>query len=87
MNDFPELKELMEKVGMKFFLQKFLNYKPGYSEEYSLERIEDLFYGFKHMLSFLVEDLVSKGKLNEAKGLVMRHNIYHRLREETKEKI
>jgi len=25
MNDFPELKELMDKVSMKFYLQKFLN--------------------------------------------------------------
>ena len=39
------------------------------------------------MLTFLVEDLVSKGKLNEAKGVALRHNIHHRLREDTKEKL
>lgn len=39
------------------------------------------------MLTFLVEDLVSKGKVNEAKGVSSRHDVYHRLREETKEKL
>ena len=80
MNDFPELKELIDKVSMKFFMQKFLNLKPGYNDEYSTERIEDLFFGFRHMLRLLVEDLVNREKFNEAKGVVLRHDIYHRLR-------
>jgi len=46
----------------------------------SLDRIEDLFCGFKPMLAYLVEDLVFKGKMNEAKGVVLRNNLETTLR-------
>ncbi len=46
----------------------------------SLDRIEDLFSGFKPMLAYLVEDLVFKGKINEAKGVVLRNNLETTLR-------
>jgi hypothetical protein len=39
------------------------------------------------MMSFLVEDLIQKGKLNEAKGVCQRNNLYHILREETMHKL
>jgi polyhydroxyalkanoate synthesis regulator phasin len=53
----------------------------------SLDRIEDLFTGFKNMLSYLVEDLVYKGKMNEAKGVVLRHNLNEHIRPTTKESL
>lgn len=39
----------------------------------SLDRVEDLLSGLKPMLAYLVEDLVFKGKLNEAKGVSERN--------------
>jgi hypothetical protein len=39
------------------------------------------------MMSFLVEDLVSKNKLNEAKGVCLRHNLFKMIKEETREKL
>jgi hypothetical protein len=41
----------------------------------SLDRIEDLFQGLKPMLAYLVEDLVFKGRMNEAKGVVLRNDL------------
>jgi len=39
-----------------------------------------MFLGFKPMLAYLVEDLVFKGKMNEAKGVVERNNLYDTIR-------
>ncbi len=39
------------------------------------------------MMSFLVEDLVQKDKLNEAKGVCQRHDLFHIIRDETREKL
>jgi hypothetical protein len=86
-NDFPELNEMLEKANIKFYLRKFLYKKPGEEENYSLDRIEDLFIGFRWMMSFLAEDLVKKGKLNEAKGVCQRHNLFKMIKEETREKL
>jgi hypothetical protein len=59
-----------------------------YKEDVSLDRIEDLLYGIKPMLSQIVEDLVFKGKLNQAKGLCIRHNLFGALKnEETKQRL
>lgn len=46
----------------------------------SLDRIEDMFNGFKPMLAYLVEDLVFRGKFNEAKGVVLRHGLEDTIR-------
>lgn len=53
----------------------------------SLDRIEDMFSGFKPMLAYLVEDLVFKGKLNEAKGVVERNDLHSTLREDVREQL
>lgn len=50
----------------------------------SLDRVEDMFCGFKPMLCYLVEDLVFKGKANEAKGMVIRNNLSDSLRQDVK---
>jgi hypothetical protein len=69
-NHFPELKERLMKSSMRYYLNRFLSKKPGQEDYLSLDRIEDLFLGFKNMLCYLVEDLVQKGKYNEAKGII-----------------
>lgn len=74
-NDYPELKERMMKSTMRYYLGRFLYKKNDNDDHISLDRIEDLFTGFKPMLSYLVEDLVYKKKLNEAKGVFLRHKL------------
>lgn len=53
----------------------------------SLDRIEDMLQGFKPMLAYLVEDLVFKGKMNEAKGVVIRNNLESVLRDDARERL
>lgn len=60
---------------MRFYLGRFLYKKPGQDDYMSLDRIEDLFQGFKPMLIYLIEDLVFKGKLIEAMGVCRRNGI------------
>lgn len=84
-NEFPELKERLLKSSMRYYLGRFLYKKPGTEDHLSLDRIEDLFTGFKPMLSYLVEDLVHKGKMNEAKGVCLRHNLLDMVRDDTRE--
>lgn len=79
-NDYPEVKERLMKASMRFYLSRFLYKKPNSDEFLSLDRIEDMFLGFAGMLTYLVEDLVFKEKINEAKGIAERHKLYHRLR-------
>ena len=61
------------KSSMRYYLGRFLYKKPNQEDYMSLDRVEDMFSGFKPMLAYLVEDLVFKGKLNEAKGVVEVH--------------
>ena len=86
-NEFPDVKERLMKNSMRYYLGRFLYKKPGHEDFLSLDRIEDMFLGFKPMLGYLCEDLVFKGKHNEAKGLCMRHGLTTYLREETKERL
>lgn len=74
-NDYPDLKERLMKNSMRYYLGRFLYKKPGQDDYMSLDRIEDMFSGFKPMLAYLVEDLVYKGKMNEAKGVVLRNDL------------
>lgn len=84
-NDFPNLKERLLKASMRYYLGRFLYKKPGQDDYLSLDRIEDLLHGFKPMLSYLVEDLLWKGKRNEAKGVCIRHDLHEIIRESTRE--
>lgn len=86
-NNFPELKERQQKQGVRYILSKFLYKKPTSEDYLSLDRIEDLFSGYKHMLQYLVEDLVNKEKLNEAKGVCERNNLIDHIKEETRGKL
>jgi len=82
-DDYPDVKERLLKSSMRYYLSKNL-YKGPKSDDYmSLARIEDLFLGFKPMLSYLVDDLVWKGKVNEAKGICIRNNLEKIIREDT----
>jgi hypothetical protein len=74
-NDFPDVKERLMKVAMRFYLGRYF-YKNSSHEDYmDLHRVEDLLLGYLPMLGYLVEDLVAKNKMNEAKGLMVRHNL------------
>lgn len=84
-NEFPDVKERLMKSSMRYYLGRFLYKKPGQDDYMSLDRIEDMFQGFKPMLAYLVEDLVFKGKMNEAKGVVMRNDLHNTLREDVRE--
>jgi hypothetical protein len=86
-NEFPEVKERLMKNSMRYYLGRFLYKKPEHEDFLSLDRIEDMFLGFKGMLGYLVEDLVYKNKMNEAKGLIIRHGLHSEIREETREKL
>ena len=72
---------------MRYYLQRFLYKKPGQDDYISLDRIEDLFSGFKPMLGYLVEDLIWKGKLNEAKGVCLRNDLNKVIRENIREQL
>lgn len=49
--------------------------------------MEDLISGFKQMMSYLVEDLAHKGKMIEAKGMMIRHEVQTFLRPEVCQKL
>lgn len=82
-DDFPELKERLYKQSMRYYLSRYLHKKPGHEEYMSLSRIEDLFYGVKPIMTYLVDDLVFKGKKNEAMGLIIRNGLFDTIREDT----
>ena len=50
-NQFPDLKDRIMKQSMRYYLSRFLYKKPTSEDFISLDRIEDLFNGFKNMLS------------------------------------
>lgn len=74
-NSYPEVKERMFKASMRYYLSLYLFKKPDDPEYMSLKKIEDLFLGIKPMLGYLAEDLLFKGRGNDAKGLFMRHDL------------
>lgn len=82
------MKERLLKASMRYYLGRYLYKKPGQDDYMSLEKVEDLLYGFKQMLAYMVEDIAHKGRLNEAKGVCDRHEgIFDYLREDIKEKL
>ena len=86
-NEFPSLKERLCKNSMRYHLGLYLYKKPSDEDYMSLFEIEDLFIGLKPMLCYLVEDLVHKKKINEAKGICDRHNLIDVIRADVKEEI
>ena len=86
-NDFPLVKERLMKSSMRFYLSRYLYNKPGMDDYMSLDKIEDMFSGFKPMLGYLVEDLVFKGKENEAKGVMIRHGLDVEIREDARDRL
>lgn len=72
---------------MRYYLGRYLYKKPGQDDYMSLDRIEDLFVGFKTMLAYLVEDLVWKGKYNEALGVCKRNDLFDIIRDDIKERL
>lgn len=78
--DFPDLKERLFKSSMRFYLSRYLHKKKSDDDYMSIDRIEDLFLGFSGMMSYLVEDLVHKGKVQDAYGICKRHNLFDLIR-------
>jgi hypothetical protein len=70
------------KKGMRYYLGRNIYNKKNEKDFLSLDRIEDLFSGFKQMLSYLVEDLTFKKKEMEALGIMQRNQIEKYVREE-----
>lgn len=67
---------------MRYYLGRNIYNKKNEKDFLSLDRIEDLFSGFKQMLSYLVEDLTFKKKEMEALGIMQRNQIEKYVREE-----
>ena len=86
-NDFPAVKERLMKGSMRFYLARYLYNKPGMEDFMSLDKIEDMFSGFRPMLGYLCEDLVFKGKENEAKGVMLRHGLDIEIREDARDRL
>lgn len=86
-NEFPALKERLFKNSMRYYLGLHFYKKPNEVDYMSLYEIEDLFIGLKPMLCYLVEELVHKQKINEAKGICDRHNMIDLIRAEVKEEL
>jgi hypothetical protein len=82
-NDFPDLKERLLKASMRYYLGCYLYKKPGHSDHMTLEKIEDLMWGFTPMLGYLVDDLAFKGKKREAKAIATRHQLFDVIRNDT----
>ena len=84
-NDHPAVKERLMKGCMRYYLGRYLYKKPTDDQYMTLDKIEDLFEGFRPMMTYLAEDLFTKGKKNEAKGLCVRHNLKDMIRDDLKE--
>jgi hypothetical protein len=80
--EFPELKERLLKSSMRYYLGCYLHKKPTHPDHMPLEKIEDLMSGFTQMLGYLVDDLVFRGKKNEARGICERHQLFDVVRNE-----
>lgn len=86
-DDFPEVKERIMKNSMRYFLGRNLYKKSNQQDFLTLDRIEDLLVGIKQMLGYLVEDLLHKGKLIEAKGIMTRNKVETHVRSEVFESL
>jgi hypothetical protein len=86
-DDFPEAKERLMKQSMRYFLGRNLYKKSNQQDFLTLDRIEDLLSGIKQMMSYLVEDLCHKGKVQEAVGIMQRNQCDSHVRPEILEKL
>ena len=68
------MKEFLAKRRMHNFLGDL--YKQQHKQDFmTLDRVEDLLSGHKQMLAFLVEELLQRDKLMEAKGIYLRNRL------------
>ena len=83
-NDIPEIKKYLAKNGIQYQIQRLI-YKNRDGKKYSddsinkfkenIGKVEDLCSGSKQNLAYLVELLYNRGKLVEAKNIMVRHKI------------
>lgn len=74
-NEYPDVKEKILKKTVRYYLGRYLYKKPMDPDYMTLSKIEDLLQGLILPLVYLVDDLVQKGKMNEAKGIYLRHRL------------
>jgi hypothetical protein len=86
-NNFPEVKERLMKACMRYYLGRYLYKKPGEKDYMSIDHIDDLFDGSLTMLAYLTDELAYKGKLNDAKGILLKHHLDEYIRADTTEKL
>mmetsp|Transcript_5213 Transcript_5213/g.4796 ORF Transcript_5213/g.4796 Transcript_5213/m.4796 type:complete len:138 (+) Transcript_5213:641-1054(+) len=77
MKDYPYVRERLMKKTTRYYLNKF-TFKSNHPDYMPLEKVEELFMVSKPMLGYVVEDLVHKGRTNEAKGITLRHELDER---------
>lgn len=72
--EFPQVKEFLAKRRMHNFLGDL--YKQQHKQDFmTLDRVEDLLSGHKQMLAYLVEELLQRDKVMEAKGIYLRNRL------------
>lgn len=75
LEDYPLIREFMRQKAVNFFLQSYLYTKPTDPNYKGLDRIEDLLEGQHYELAVVVANLIKQRRLNEAKGVFLRHQI------------
>jgi hypothetical protein len=72
--DYPELQTLMDKSCSNYFIGRAFRNQSN-ADYLPLSKIEDLFTDRPRMLIDLVQQLLKKGKIMQAKGVWQRHNL------------
>jgi len=86
-DNYPGVKERLMKGTTRYYLGRFLYQKKSSADYMSLYKVEDLMIGYRPMLGYVVEDLVHKNLLNDAKGIFLRNNLHGFVREEIEEEL
>ena len=83
-NDFPEIKKYLATNGIQYQIERLI-YRNKDGKKYrndsinkfkeNIGKVEDLCSGSKQNLAYLVELLYNRGKLVEAKNIMVRHKL------------
>ena len=74
-DDFPQIVENKKIGAVRFFLGSYLQKKPSHVDYRGLDWVEDLFKGLPEYLVIVCDLLFKAGKIHEAKGIFIRHNL------------
>ena len=78
-NDFPIVKEMLTRSGIRFFLYRNLTLDKSHKDYMPLEKIEDLLSGDVQLMKLFVEELTGKNKLVEAFGIMRRNKLENKI--------